>query len=220
MGRFAIIGMGNFGGNAARVLFERGHEVICLDRNENLIKASQAFCSYGLVGRATDQSLLEALKVETLDAVFVSLGHSLADSILVTLYLKDMGAKRIVAKITSEDHGRVLRKVGASDVVFPERDMAVRIAMSVSSPSIMDYLDLSPDYAVSEVAPIREFIGKNLIETKLRTEYGLNVIAIRDVLLDSINVNPRPDYVIKDSDVLVVIGRREDLSRLAQVKDS
>lgn len=218
MGRFAVIGLGNFGGSAARTLFEAGHEVICLDRNEALIKAAQKFSTYGLVGRATDPGLLKALKIETLDAVFISLGDSMADSILVTLHLKDLRAKRIVAKIISEDHGRILKKVGASDVVFPERDTAVRVATYVSSPTIMDYLDLSPDYAVSEVAPSRELIGKSLIETRLRSDYGINVIAIRDVLMDAMNVNPQPTYVIKDSDVLVVIGHRDDLARMARMK--
>ncbi|MEW6266851.1 MAG: TrkA family potassium uptake protein [Thermodesulfobacteriota bacterium] len=218
MSRFAVIGLSNFGASIAKALFERGHEVIVLDRNDNLVKTAQPYCSYGLVGEATDQTLLNSLQVETLDAVFVCMGDSMADSILTTLLLRDFKARKIVAKIISEEHGRILLKVGAHEVVFPERDMAMRVATYVSSPTIMDYLDLSPEYAVQEVAPPQRFVGKTLAETGIRRDFGVNVIGIKDVLRDSINLNPEAQYTIKDSDVLIVIGRRENLSRLTQSK--
>lgn len=216
MGKFAVIGLGNFGSNVARVLFDLGHEVICLDRNETLVNTAQGFTTYGLVGKATDSKLLSSMNVDQLDAVFVSLGHNMADSILVTLHLKDLEAKRIVVKITSEDHGRILMKVGANEVVFPERDMAVQVATYVSSPSIMSYLELSPEYSVQEIVPGKSFMGKTLAETGIRRDYGANVIGIRDVLMDKIHLNPLADYVIKDSDILIVIGRREELAELSK----
>lgn len=213
-----MIGLGNFGSNVARVLFELGHEVICLDRDEAKVNSTQRFSSYGVVGVATDKQMLESLQIDDLDAVFVSLGDSMAESILATLHLRDLKAKRIVAKITSEDHGRILTKVGAHEVVFPERDMAVQVANYVSSPSIMSYLELSPEYSIQEIAPPNEFIGKTLAETRIRHKHGVNVIGIRDVLMDQINLNPAANYVIKDSDVLIVIGRHDDLVKLAKTK--
>jgi trk system potassium uptake protein TrkA len=218
LGRFAVIGLGNFGSNVARVLFDLGHEVICLDRDEAKVNRAQRFSAYGVVGAATDKEMLESLQVDALDAVFVSLGRSMAESILATLHLRDLKAKRIVAKIISEDHGRILTKVGAHDVVFPERDMAVQVANYVSSPSIMSYLELSPDYSIQEIAPANEFVGQTLAETRIRHKHGVNVIGIRDVLMDQINLNPAANYVIKDSDVLIVIGRHEDLVKLAKQK--
>jgi trk system potassium uptake protein len=218
LGRFAVIGLGNFGSNVARVLFDLGHEVICLDSDEAKVNRAQRYSAYGVVGAATDKEMLESLQVDCLDAVFVSLGDSMAESILTTLHLRDLKAKRIVAKILSEDHGRILTKVGAHDVVFPERDMAVQVANYVSSPSIMSYLELSPDYSVQEIAPANEFVGKTLAETRIRHKHGVNVIGIRDVLMDQINLNPAANYVIKDSDVLIVIGRHEDLVKLAKAK--
>jgi len=208
--------LGNFGSTAARTLYELGHEVICVDRSEILVKAIQNFSTYGLVGRATDRVLLESLQIKNLDAVIVSLGQEMADSILVTLHLVDLGAKRIVIKIISEDHGRILKRVGAHELVFPERDMAVQVANHISSPNIMNYLDLSPEFSLVEIAPENEFVGKTLAETQMRRDYGVNVIGVKDVLTDQISVNPPANFVIKDSDLLVVIGRREDLAKLAR----
>ncbi|MFH1135867.1 MAG: TrkA family potassium uptake protein [Pseudomonadota bacterium] len=218
MGRFTVIGLGNFGSNVAKVLFELGHEVICLDINENLIRSAQKNSTYSLVGQATDMSVLSSLQVKNMDAVFVSLGEDISASVLVILHLRDLGAKRIIGKIVSEDHGRILMKVGAHEVVFPERDMAVRTANEVSSPSIMNYLDLSPEYAIQEIAPSDGFTGKTLAETRIRQEFGVNVIGIKDVIGDRITLNPEANYLIKDSDVLIVIGRRDDLGRLAKKK--
>ena len=219
MSRFAVIGLGNFGSNVARVLYELGHEVICVDRNEDLIKTAHDFSTFGLVGPATDMNLLSSLQIKTLDAVFVSLGDEMADSILVTLHLRDLGAKRIIAKITSEDHGRVLLRVGAHEVVFPERDMAVQVANHVSSPTIMNYLDLSPEYMLAEIIPINEFVGQTLAQTQLRRDYGVNVIGVKDIMTERITANPPADFVIKDSEILIVIGRRDDLARLTRKQE-
>ena len=216
MGRFAVIGLGNFGSHVAKVLHDLGQEVICLDRDEAKVKASREFSSYGLVGSATDLSLLTSLQVKNLDAVFVSVGENMADSILITLHLRDLKVQRIIAKIISQDHGRILLKVGAHEVVFPERDMAVRVANYVSSPTIMNYLEIAPEYSLLEVVPKPEFIGKTLAETRIRQEYGINVIGIKDFLDDKIIMTPSANYVIKDSDALIVIGNRADLARLSK----
>lgn len=216
MGKFAVIGMGNFGSGVARTLYELGNEVVCLDKNERLIKAAQRFSTFGLVGSATDMSLLESLNVKAMDAVFVSLGEEMADSILVTLHLRDLKAKRIIAKILSEDHGRILLRVGAHEVVFPERDTAVRVANYVSSPTITNYLDLTPEYSIVEVVPPHDFIGRTLAETNIRRDFGVNVIGIKDVLRDQISINPEANFVIKDSDILIVMGRREEVARLSK----
>ena len=218
MGRFGVIGLGNFGSNVAKVLFELGHEVICLDINESLINAAQKYSTYSLVGQATDLSVLSSLQVKNMDALFVSLGEEISASVMVVLHLRDLGAKRIIGKIVSEDHGRILMKVGAHEVVFPERDMAIRSANEVSTPTIMNYLDLSPEYSINEIAPPEAFIGKTLAETRIRQEFGVNVIGLKDVISDQITINPEANYLIKDSDILIVIGRREDLNRLARKK--
>lgn len=217
MGKYAVIGLSNFGQYLGRKLHDLGHEVVCLDENEDMIKQAQEYCSYGLVGNATDTSILSSLHVKDLDAVFVCLGDEMSDSILVTLLLKDLEARRIISRISSVEHGRILSAVGADEVIFPERDMAVRVANYVSSPNIMNYLDIDPEYSVLEVAPLPDFIGKSLVETNIRSEYGVNVIAIKDVIQDKIAINPSAGHIIKDSDLLIVIGNRDNLNAFTRV---
>ena len=219
MGRFAVIGLGNFGNHVARALNDLGHDVVVLDKNETLVNAAQEFAVFGLVGEATDRALLESLHVETMDAVFLAIGEAMADSILATLLLKDLGAERIIAMIRSQNHGRILEKVGAHETIFPERDMAVRVASYVSSPTIMNYLELDPQYSIVEVKPFKEFIGKTLAETKIRQQFGVNVIGVKGLKQDSILLNPQANYQVKESDVLIVIGRRNELAQLTKKND-
>ncbi|MEW5723668.1 MAG: TrkA family potassium uptake protein [Thermodesulfobacteriota bacterium] len=218
MGRFAVIGLGNFGSGVARTLYQLGHEVICVDKHEPLVNLAQEYSTVSLVGQATDMELLSSLQVPTLDAVFISLGDRIADSVLATLHLVDLEAKRIVVKIISEDHGRIVKKIGAHDVVFPERDMAVSVANQVSSPSIINYLELSQDYSIQEVIPPADLLDKTLAETGLRRDFGVNVIGVKDVRTGKILINPAANFVVKESDLLIVIGRHEDLARLAERK--
>lgn len=218
MGKFAVIGLGNFGSNAAKTLFNLGHEVIALDKYEKRVNAAQSFSTVAVTGESTNKELLSSLQLPNMDAVFLSLGNHMSDSILTTLHLKDLGAKKIIVKIISEDHGRIVQKIGASEVVFPEKDMAVQVANYVSSPTIMTYLELSPEYSIQEIVPHKDFSGKTLAETRIRKDHGVNVIGIKDVLTESINLNPPANYVIKDSDLLIVIGHREDLKKMAAKK--
>ncbi|HEX15648.1 MAG: TrkA family potassium uptake protein [Deltaproteobacteria bacterium] len=212
--KFGVIGLGNFGATVARALFEGGHEVVVLDRDKGRVQAAQKFASQAIIADATQKKVLEELGLDKMDAVVVSLGKDLSASVLVTLYLRDLKVKKIVVKIASEDHGRVLEKVGATEIVFPEKDMALRLAQSLTSPNILDYLPLSPEFSLIELAPPKDFIGKSLAELRLRSRYGVNVLAVRQIIPEKMIINPPADFVIKDSDVLVVLGRREDIERI------
>ncbi len=212
--KFGVIGLGNFGATVARALFEGGHEVVVLDRDKGRVQAAQKFASQAIIADATQKKVLEELGLDKMDAVVVSLGKDLSASVLVTLYLRDLKVKKIVVKIASEDHGRVLEKVGATEIVFPEKDMALRLAQSLTSPNILDYLPLSPEFSLIELAPPTDFIGKSLAELRLRSRYGVNVLAVRQIIPEKMIINPPADFVIKDSDVLVVLGRREDIERI------
>jgi trk system potassium uptake protein TrkA len=216
MGRFAVIGLGNFGGQVAKVLHELGHDVVGLDENEVRVKAAHGVTSYGLVGSATDHAVLSSLQIQDMDAVFVALGAEMADSLLCILHLKDLGSRRTIAKIVSQDHGRIAIRIGAQEVVYPDRDMAERLATYVSSPTIMNYLEIDPQYSIMEVVPPAEIIGLPLSESNLRQDYGVNVIGVKDQLMGQVTINPEAHYAIKDSDALIVIGRREDLNRMSR----
>jgi len=162
--------------------------------------------------------VLEELGLGLADAAVVSLGDNMAASILVTLHLKEMKLKHIISKAIGPEHEKILKRVGATEVIFPERDAAERLATSLVHPNLLDYLPLGGEFSVAEVAPISEWVGKTLVDVSLRSKYNVNVIAIRELVPERMTVLIKPDYIIKDSDVLVVLGRQEDIQQLPTVK--
>jgi trk system potassium uptake protein TrkA len=212
--KFAVIGMGSFGANVARTLFERGNEVLAIDRDKDMTAAAKNFTTNAVMTEAAVKENLEALGVDDMDVVVVSLGHQLEASVMTVLYLHELGVKRIVAKALSEDHAKVLEAVGATEVIYPEKDMAIRTALRLSSPDVIEYLPLVSGITIQEIAPPVRFIGKTLKELDLTNKYGLQVIAIKEVISDRITFIPKADFIIKDSDILVIIGEEKKLSKL------
>jgi len=216
MGRFCVIGVGNFGFYLAKSLYEQGHEVVVVDSDRARLQRAQEFASYALLADAADKDFLEKQGLADMNAVVVSTGERTHLGTLITLYLKELGCRRIFVKAINDDHGKILRKVGASEVIFPEKDMAVKTARSLASPNIIDYLPMAEDYSISELAAPKRFIGKSLIELDLRKRFGILVIGIKDVISDRFSLLPEAGYVIKDSDLLIVLGKIEDLARAAE----
>jgi trk system potassium uptake protein TrkA len=214
MGKFVVIGLGNFGYYLARSLFEEGKDVIGVDRNKDRVQRLHEFCSYGMVGDATDKSILESIGIEKQDTVLVSLGGNISASVLVTLYLKDLDIQNIYVKIISEDHGRALEKIGAREVIFPERDLARKMAKGLTSPNVLDYLPLTEEYDIVEIAPPKEFIGKSLAELRLRSKYHLNILAVKGLVPESITMNPGGAFTVKDSDILIALGKPDDIEKI------
>jgi trk system potassium uptake protein TrkA len=212
--KFAVIGLGNFGATLARALAEEGHEVIAIDKEKERVQAIGKYTTQAVVADATQKKVLEELGVDKMDAVIVSLGRDLGASVLVTLYLRDLKCKKIIVKIANEDHRRILEKIGATDIIFPERDTALRLAQALTLPNIMDYLPLTPEYSIVELAPPKNFIGKTLGELQLRSRYGINVLAVRQLVPEKFIINPGANFVIKDSDILYVLGRQEDIEKV------
>jgi trk system potassium uptake protein TrkA len=212
--KFAVIGMGSFGANVARTLFERGHEVLAIDRDKDMTEAAKNFATNAVTTEAAVKENLLVLGVSEMDVVVVSVGHELEASVMTVLYLHELGVKRIVAKALSDDHAKVLEAVGATEVIYPEKDMAIRTALRLSSPDVIEYLPLVSGITIQEIAPPVKFIGKSLKELDLTNKYGLQVIAIKEVISDRITFIPKADFVIKDSDILVIIGEEKRLSKL------
>ena len=212
--KFAVIGYGSFGSNAAKTLFEKGHDVLVIDRDRERIAAAKDFATNAVMTDSAVKENLEALGLQEMDVVIVSMGHEMEASILTTLYLRELGARKILTKALSDDHAKVLEAVGATEVVYPEKDMAVRTALRLSSPNILEYLPLSNGITIQEIAPPERFIGKTLKELDLINRFGVQVIAIKEIIPDNVVVIPRADFVIKDSDVLVVIGEEKELAKL------
>jgi trk system potassium uptake protein TrkA len=209
---FAVIGLGRFGRSVALTLVELGHSVLGVDREEARVQAVSRQLTHAVQADATDEETLNALGVRNFDAVVVGIGANIEASVLVTLMLKQLGVPRVVAKASSELHGRVLERVGADRVVFPEREMGVRIARRLVAPGVLDLIELTPDVSVEELTAAGKIAGRTLRELDLRAKYGVTVLAIRRG--EDVEVSPRPDVRIQQGDVLVVIGRNEQLLKV------
>lgn len=218
MGRYCVIGLGNFGFHVARTLYEGGHEVVAVDQDREKVQRIQEYASYAIQGDAANKEFLSGQGIGEMDAVVVSTGERSHLSTLITLYLRELKVPRILVKALDEDHGRILEKIGATDVIFPEKDMAIRTARGLSSPNVLEYIPLAEDYSITEVGPPTHFLGKTLIELDLRRKYNVNIIGIKDVIADVFIAVPPPTYIIKDSDLLIFIGKSEDVEKACRKK--
>lgn len=214
MAQVAVIGLGRFGFHAAKQLYLSGHEVLAIDVDPDNVQRIRDDCTRAVTLDARDKQRLQALGIRDFDVVVLSLGERLEASALVALHLKELGVRRIITKAGSEDHGKLLALIGVHEIVFPEREAAERLAHRLMSPNILDYVPLGEDYSIHEIAPPEKFSGKTLQELKLRNRFGIQVLGIRDVLTQELRLNPPADFLIKDSDVLIVLGRNKDLHRL------
>lgn len=214
--RFAVIGLGKFGHYLARFLYERGHEVIAIDVDKEAVQGIKDYATQAIIADATNKETLMSLGVQEVDTAIVSLGTRIDHSVLVTLHLKELAVKDIVVKAISEDHRKILEIIGAHQVVFPEKDMAQRLAINLSSRNLLDYLPLSPGISIMELAPIQQFFGKTIKDLQLRNLYGVQIIAIKELIPERVNLIPSADTVIKESDILVVLGTDESLRKMEQ----
>jgi trk system potassium uptake protein len=211
--RFCVIGLGNFGFHVTNELFLAGHEVIAIDADKDKVQAAQDCCTYAILSDAANKEFLSSQGIGEMDGVIVSTGERSHLSTLITLYLKELKVPRILVKAISEDHGRILEKLGATDIIFPEKDMAKRTAHNLSHPNILESIPLAEDYSISESAPPAHFIGKTLAGLNLRQAHHVTVIAIKDVLTDEFTMLPPANHVIKDSDLLILIGKTQNLEK-------
>ena len=204
MKSYVVIGMGRFGAEVARRLCELGCEVLAIDNNEDLIQPMADEVTQAVVADARDQSVLRALGVKEFDCAVVAIGGSLADSVLATMNVKELGVKHIVCKAHDEVHRQVLMKLGADQVVIPEQENALRLARSLSSFNVLDYIELSDDYGIIDVPAPQSWVGKTLKELNVRAKLGVNILAVKQD--GKINVSPAADDVICQGDVMVVLG--------------
>ncbi len=215
MGRFVVLGLGSFGFYIAKTLYENGQEVIAVDRDEGIIEKIKDYSSQAFVADATDKETLESIGVKEADAVIVGLGPRMEPSILAVLYLRELGIKEIVVKALNEDHQKILEVLGATEVIYPEKDIAIRTAHKIMSGNVIDFLPLAPGYSIQQIAPPAEFIGKSLRELDLRRKYGIQVIAVKEIIPEKLHLIPSGDFVIKESDMLLVVGKDEDIRKLS-----
>ena len=213
--QYAVIGLGRFGLSIANKLYESGQEVLGVDLNEERVEDSHPFVTHSIIADSTDAEALKSIGIRNFDTVIVAIGNDIQASILTVLLLKELGVKKVIAKAINKLHGQVLKKVGADWVVFPERDMGIRVAHQLLSPNVLNFIEISKNYSVEEVKIPDRMKDKTLRELDLRARFNLSVIAIRHE--DDLNISPLPDEKIYFGDVLVVIGENSDLEKFANL---
>lgn len=208
---FVVIGLGRFGSSVLKSLYAQGYNVLGIDRDEARVNALMECATRVIAADATDENVLKNIGIRNFDVAVVAIGE-LQASILITLLLKEFGIPMVVAKASDDLHGKVLSKIGADRVVYPEREMGVRVAHNLVASNILDFIELSPDYSILEISAGKFMTGKSLRELDFRNRFGVNVIAIkRD---KGINLSPKADDRIYPGDIMVVVGDNESLRRL------
>ncbi|WP_088226595.1 TrkA family potassium uptake protein [Desulfosporosinus sp. FKB] len=210
--QFVVIGLGRFGRSVAQTLSELGHDVLAIDRNEHAVQLIMHNVTHAVQADAREEETLRALGVRNFDVAVVAIGDDLEANILITLMLKEMGII-VVAKAQSTQHGKVLERIGADKVIYPERDMGVRLAHNLVATNVLDFIELSPDYSIFETKASASFVNKTLGELDLRKNYGITVMAIKKKE-DQIVVAPGAKAVIEDKDILVFVGNKKSLTKL------
>lgn len=213
--QFVVIGCGRFGTSVAMKLNELNCEVMVVDNNEETIQDISEYVTHAVQADATDENTIRSLGIRNFDVAVVTIGSDIQSSILITLMCKELGVKHVVAKAQNELHAKVLYKIGADRVVFPEREMGIRIAKNLVFDNILDYVELDPRYGIAEIYAPEEWIGKSLKELELRNNYHINVLGIkRGAELD---VQFNPDDEITEGTVLVIIGGNADINKLEKL---
>lgn len=210
--QYVVIGLGRFGSTVAKTLYELGNDVLVIDKDEDIIQEMSDYVTHAVQMDATDENALRSFGIRNFDIAVVTIGSNIQASIMVTLLVKELGVKYIIAKGNSDLHAKVLYKIGADRVILPEQDMGVRVAHSIVSSSILDIIELSADYSIMEIEVLKEWCDKPLKDLKLRSKYGINVMAIKKG--EDINISPTAEDKLEEKDVLVAIGSHGDLGKL------
>lgn len=215
MRSYIVVGLGRFGSEVARRLCELGCEVLVIDNKNELVQQISADVTQAAVADARDKEVLRALGAADFDCAIVAIGDSLGDSVLATMNLKELGVPYVVCKAHDDTHRQVLMKLGADKVVIPEQEQACRLARNLSSPNVLDYIELSDAHGIIEVPAPASWIGKSLKNLNVRAALGVNIIAIKQG--SAVNVSPGADYEILPGDVMVVLGDTAALDRVQKL---
>lgn len=210
--QIVVIGLGRFGMALAKELHRRGHQVLGIDRSEQVVQEASESLTHAVAADSSDEATLVELGVGTFDLAIVALGQEVLGSILSTMALKRLGVPRVIARAQNDLHGEVLRRVGADKVVFPERDTGEQLAHSFFSANMLDYLDLGPDYGISKVEVPAQFVGRSSVDLELRSRFGLTLLAIQRG--EDVIVLPRRDETFRAGDAMVLIGKDDQLDAM------
>lgn len=210
--QYVVIGLGRFGAAVAKTLYELNNDVLAIDSDEQIVQEIAEHVTHAIHTDATDEDSLRALGISNFDVAVIGIGVNMEDSIMTTLLVKELGVKYVITKANTSVHAKILYKIGADKVVFPERDTGIRVAQDIVSSSILDYIELSSEYGIAEIIPSEQWNDKTLECLDLRSKYGINIVAIKRK--DDIDIAPNPDYKILKGDIIVAIGTYKHLNKL------
>ena len=219
MANYLVVGLGRFGRSVARTLYENNQDVLAVDDDEEVVQQAidSGVVSEAVVLDASDETAIKNIIKDNFDVAFVCIGANVQASILVTLLLKEAGIPKIIAKAQAKSQGKVLEKIGADEVVYPEEFMGKRVASKVLRPTIIEHFKLSNKYAVVEVLAPKSFIGRSLIQLDVRKRFEINIIGIKDKD-NEVNISPSPETVIKEGDTLIVVADSQKMNELNRLK--
>ncbi|MBU4561428.1 TrkA family potassium uptake protein [bacterium] len=226
--QFAVIGLGRFGSSVARTLVNAGCEVLAIDESEEKVKEISDLVTQAVELDGTDEKALKAVGIEDVDVAIVAIATDMLASILITLLLKEIGVKEVVAKALNARHGRILQKIGADKVIFPEREMGERLAQTLVTPSVLEQIELAPGHSIMEIVAPKAFVGKTIRDLNIRAKYEANIITIKKKVphltktgetdfVETVNMTPKAEDRIEKGDHLMVIGKDESLSKLKKL---
>ena len=217
MKSFAIIGCGRFGQSVAKTLHKLGHEVLAIDKSLEAVQSISEEVTHAVQADVMDEGVLKELGLSNFDVAVIAIGSNLEASIFATLIVKEAGVPKVVTKAQSELHGKLLTKIGADKIVFPERDMGIRVGHNLVSNNILDFIELSPDYGILEITALDVWHNKSLSKLRLSAKHGINIMVIKKG--DRIIVPPKAEDIIEKDDILVVIGSTRDINKIERQAD-
>ena len=215
MKSYIVIGLGLFGAEVARKLCQLGCEVLAMDVRSDLVQSLSNDVTHAVVADGQDKEVLRALGAGSFDCAIIAIGDDLAASVLTTMNLKELGVPYVVCKAHNETHRRVLEKLGVDRVVIPEYEFAGKLARSLSSHNVLDYIELSEDYGILEVPAPKSWVGKTILELNVRAKLGVNIIAVESG--EKTNVSPSANYKILAGDIMVVLGDNKALEAVQKL---
>lgn len=216
MKSFVIFGLCPFGKTVALTLEKSGRQVMVIDEDEDAVREMADVVTDAIIGDPLNEAVLRSASVTAYDCAVISFPGKINDTILLTVTLKEMGMKRVVARVSSELEAKVMEKVGADDVVFLERDMGEKLAHTLDKQDVLEYLRFSEDYSIVEKKVPAAWLGKSMIELNVRRKYGVNIIALHDGCTGKINIEPAPDRLFEEGDIVTLIGSNKDINKLSK----
>jgi trk system potassium uptake protein TrkA len=215
--RFVILGLGTFGTALALRLYENQCRVTGMDLRKEHVESLKNVLYEAVIGDATEREVLEQLSLGTAHAVFISMGEDIARSLLATLHCKELGARRIIVKGVTKEHGKILKHLGVERVVFPESEVATELADRMTWPNVLDFLPIDPEYSIVEYAVPDSLAGQSLKDANLRRRYGVWVIGLKDVLSGKLEIFPDADVLLNTDQLLLVVGKQAELKQLREL---